>query len=439
MKSLLIGFQAVVVLIAVVLSPQLSFAQRQAVPGEFLIKFKTGAGGRLISGRLPHKFQVRKNMGGVKLVKNRLVGDNSINSSRQLESPCKAVRSQVRFCEPNYKIHAFGISPDDSKFRNLWGMNKIGAKTAWTKTVGSNNIVVAIIDTGIDYNHLDLAQNIWVNPFEIPDNDVDDDGNGYVDDIYGYDFVNRDGQPLDDNEHGTHLAGTIGAVGNNQIGVAGVNWNVKLMALKFLDEDGSGTIADAIEAINYVRQMKINGVNVRVANTSWGGAGYSAALKNAIARAGSAGILFAAAAGNEAENNDRVGSYPAGFRLANIVSVAASDRDDSLAYFSNYGRSVDIAAPGVSIVSTTPGNQYDSFSGTSMAAPHVAGAAALALSLKPNLSVSQLKSAILNNAYTDKRLENQISHNRRLDLKGIVKKLTAKAKKPKKKKSKTKR
>jgi subtilisin family serine protease len=210
--------------------------------------------------------------------------------------------------------------------------------------------MVGVIDTGIDYNHPDLAANVWTNPLEIPGNGIDDDGNGYVDDVHGYDFVNRDGDPMDDHGHGTHVAGTIAAVANNGIGVAGVSWHAKVMALKFLDAGGSGWVSDAVEALNYATDM-----GAKITNNSWGGGEYSTALRDAIAAANSAGAVFVAAAGNSANNNDATPFYPAGYEGPNVIAVAATDASDTLAVFSNFGRNtVQLGAPGVGIYSTVP-------------------------------------------------------------------------------------
>jgi len=295
----------------------------------------------------------------------------------------------VRVAEPDYEVHALGI-PNDPGFSQLWGLRNTGqtggtpradisATTAWDTTTGNGSVIVAVIDTGVDYNHPDLQANI-----------LRDGANKVV----GYDFANNDADPMDDNEHGTHCAGTIGAVGNNGTGVVGVCPSVKIMPMKFLAGDGSGSTSDAIKCIDWAREKRAN-----VMSNSWGGGGSSQLLLEAIQRAEAAGILFTAAAGNDGANNDTTASYPANYRdrCANVVSVAASDDNDSLADFSNYGsRSVDIAAPGVGILSTTPGGSYSTFSGTSMATPHVSGAAALILSQYPGLSLGQLKARLLN-------------------------------------------
>ncbi|MDY3556574.1 S8 family serine peptidase [Gemmata sp. JC717] len=301
----------------------------------------------------------------------------------------------VTVAAPDEFVRVDGV-PNDPTYGSLYGMTKIGAPAAWDVTTGNRNFVVAVIDSGVDYNHPDLAANIWTNAGEIPGNGIDDDGNGYVDDVHGWDFANNDNDPMDDNNHGTHVAGTIGAVGNNGIGVAGVNWAVQIMPLKFLGASGGGYTSNAIRALDYAVRM-----GAKVSNNSWGGGAYSTAMAAAIGRARDAGHIFVAAAGNEAKNIDTNPSYPASYIQSydNVVTVAATDSSDRLANFSNYGAgSVTLAAPGVGIYSTTPNNTYSSFSGTSMATPHVTGAIALYWSANPGLTyqqvISQLKSAV---------------------------------------------
>jgi subtilisin family serine protease len=290
--------------------------------------------------------------------------------------------------------------PNDSQYGQLWGMTAIDAPNAWNLGTGSRGVVVAVIDTGVDYNHVDLSANIWTNPGEIAGNGIDDDRNGFIDDVHGYDFANNDGNPMDDNGHGTHVSGTIAAVGNNASGVAGVNWSSSVMALKFLDANGSGSLSDAVRAINYATMMRTRyGVNVRVTSNSWGGGGYYSSLYTAIQNSNRADILFVAAAGNEGKNTDAAPSYPACYNCTNVISVAAVDSSNRLASFSNYGVvSVDLAAPGVSIYSTVPGNRYAYYSGTSMATPHVAGVAALAFAAAPSATMTQVRNAILQGA-----------------------------------------
>ncbi len=255
-------------------------------------------------------------------------------------------------------VRELQVEPDDQNAWMLWGLDNTGqtggtsdadidAPEAWAISTGSSSTVVAVIDSGVDYNHVDLAANIWTNPGEIARNGIDDDGNGFVDDVHGYDFYSDDGDPMDDNGHGTHCSGTIAGVGNNGIGVAGVNWSSSIMALKFLSAGGSGYTSDAIRAVNYATMMRTTyNVNVRVTSNSWGGGGYSAAMDSAILASGSAGILFVAAAGNDSTNNDVSPHFPSNYDQASILSVAATDHNDALASFSNYGATtVHLGAP----------------------------------------------------------------------------------------------
>lgn len=314
-------------------------------------------------------------------------------------------------------VRQFQLTPNDPGTGQLYSMTKINASSAWNLTTGSKSVVVGVIDTGIDYNHPDLAANVWKNPGEIAGNGIDDDGNGFVDDVYGFNFVSNTGNVMDDNGHGTHVSGTIAAVGNNSRGVVGVNWNTSVMALKFLDNTGSGYISNAILAVNYATMMKSRyGVNIKVLNNSWGGGGYSAALDSAIQASNNAGILFVAAAGNSGTNNDTTAQYPANFTSPNVISVAASDQNDQLASFSCYGAStVDLAAPGVSIYSTLPNNRYGIYSGTSMATPLVSGVAALAWAYKPNASVTDIRNALLNGVDHISSLSGKVASGGRLN------------------------
>ena len=308
----------------------------------------------------------------------------------------------VAAAQPNY-IYRLAQTPNDPSYGSLYGMTKIDAPTAWNTTTGSQSVVVADIDTGIRYTHEDLAANAWRNPGEIPGNGVDDDGDGFVDDYYGYDFFSNDGDPLDENGHGTHTAGTIGAVGNNAKGVVGVNWNVSLMAIKIYDAAGNSTSSILINAYNYVRLMKTRGVNIRATNNSYGdcaeACGYDQATKDAIDALGNADVLQVFAAGNNGHNIEPAPFYPASYTTPSILAVAASDSADNRASFSNYGAlSVDLAAPGVSVLSTyrNSDTSYASLSGTSMATPHTTGAAALLAAANPNLSAASLKATLMN-------------------------------------------
>lgn len=316
----------------------------------------------------------------------------------------------ISFAEPNYQVST-SFTPNDPLYEQLYGLNNtsqtggttdadIDAPEAWDTTTGSGDVIVGIIDTGIDYTHEDLTANMWMNPLEASGTaGVDDDGNGIVDDIFGATWTDgtgapTSGDPMDDNAtvyHGTHTAGTVGAVGNNGIGVAGAAHTVQLMALKFLDSSGGGWTADAVSAVEYAIA---NGAHLT--SNSWGGGGFSSALENAIIAAEAAGQLFIAAAGNSGLDNDTFPHYPSSYTVDNIISVAASDHNDSKASFSNWGyTSVDVAAPGVSILSTAAGDAYQQLSGTSMATPHVSGVAALVYDLHPTWTPAEVKNQIL--------------------------------------------
>ncbi len=312
-----------------------------------------------------------------------------------------AADPRVAYVEPNRIWHA-DVVPDDPLFGEQWALLNTGqaggttgadieAVPAWDLFTGVQDLRVGIIDSGIDLTHPDLVDNLWTNPGEIPGNGVDDDGNGYVDDVHGYDFANHDPDPNDDFGHGTHVAGILAARTGNGIGIAGVAWRAQLVAIKFLDSSGRGTTSAAIEAIEYASTL-----GLRLTSNSWGGSVPSGALEAAIAAAGAAGQVFVAAAGNRAADNDAAPEYPSSYDLPNIVAVAATGADDRLAPFSNYGlQSVDIAAPGVAILSCLPGGAYGRLSGTSMATPMVAGALALLIGRSPQLSPVQAIDVLL--------------------------------------------
>jgi len=297
-------------------------------------------------------------------------------------------------------------TPNDPSYPLLWGLNNTGqtggtpdadidAPEAWDIQTGNPNTVIGVIDTGVDYNHPDLVDNIWTNPGEIGGDGIDNDNNGYIDDVRGWDFAYNDNDPMDVHGHGTHVSGTIAAKGNNSVGVTGVAWNAKIMPLKFLNDIGSGRTSNAILALNYATA---NGI--KITNNSWGGGPDSQGLRDAINSAGQQGALFIAAAGNGSQNTDITPLYPASYNLSNIISVASTDHNDALSIFnnggSNYGlTSVDLGAPGSDIYSTTPGGTYGYKSGTSMASPHVAGGAALVWSQNPNWTAQQVKNRLL--------------------------------------------
>jgi subtilisin family serine protease len=318
----------------------------------------------------------------------------------------------VEYAEPDFLYQASG-TPSDYDSTLLWGMAKIDVADAWQETTGSASVIVAVIDTGIDATHPDLTSNVWTNPGELL-NGVDDDGDGFVDDRHGWNFVNGTADPVDDVGHGTHVSGTIGAVGGNG-GIVGISPKVTIMPLKTIGPDG-GSASDAVKAIAFARTH-----GARIINASWGGRGYSNALKQAISNAGAAGVLFVAAAGNgDAAGNgldaDRSPTFPAAFGLPSIIAVAASDKHDHLASFSNYGlTSIDLAAPGVGITSTIPGSLYARYDGTSMAAPHVSGAAALLLAAEPGLGMRELRAALIDSALPIPALSGRLASGGRLD------------------------
>jgi subtilisin family serine protease len=362
------------------------------VPGEILIKFRPGALATERAG-------VRANLGASTRRRFRSGAEHwklppGLSTEKALERLAR--NPFVQYAEPNYIVQAERL-PDDPRFAEQFALQNTGqtggvpgadidAPAAWSVGIGSRAVVVGIIDSGIDYTHPDLAANVYVNPGEIPGNGIDDEGNGFIDDLHGWDFVNDDADPYDDNGHGTHVGGIIGAVGDNDLGVVGVNWRVSLMALKFLRADGLGQTSDAIAALDYA---SFNGA--RVTNNSWGGGGQSQALQDAIAAAGSDGVLFVAAAGNNAFDNDRVPLYPSSYDLPNVIAVAATDDRDRLASYSNWGRTtVLLGAPGTAVLSSIPGGFYEPKSGTSMAAPFVTGAVALLESLEPGLEVDAI-------------------------------------------------
>ena len=304
----------------------------------------------------------------------------------------------VEYATPDvaYRVQA---TPDDPLYGDQWGPERIGAPAAWDRATGSPSTVVAVLDSGIALSHPDLAANIWTNSGEIAGNSIDDDNNGYVDDLHAWNFVSNTNDPSDDFGHGTHVAGTIGALGNNGLGVAGVNWSTSLMPLKICDGDGSCYLDKEISALQYAVD---NGA--KVANASFGGTyGGWQPEQDAIEAAGDAGLLYVAAAGNSANNNDATATYPASYPLDNLISVAAMTASDTLAYFSNFGASsVHLGAPGYDIQSTLPTSGplssptgYGALSGTSMAAPHVTGAAALLWSLHPSWTMQQVRTRLL--------------------------------------------
>ena len=380
-------------------------------PPEILVKFKSGVSRetieRLTSQRHDRIEDRIESISGLEAIDDLDNADaaTSANEYRQL--------AEVEYAEPNFEISLeefpsgplVPILPRDPQFNNQWALANSGqrggkqgadisATLAWAMTTGSEKVVVAVLDSGVDYTHEDLMKNMWMRPETM--SPYQDSELGTIDDLNGYNAVDSASDPMDENGHGTHCAGIIGAEGENNLGIAGVNWKVQIMPLKFMNAGGFGTTKDAIEAINYVIDRKKAGVNVRVISASWGSTQYSRALEEAIRKAYENDILFVAAAGNSTVNNDRSPHYPSSYNVPNVVSVAALDRHDSLASFSNWGvKSVAVAAPGVDILSTWLGDAYEEKSGTSMATPVVSGVAALVLSQHPQMSVDDLRKRLL--------------------------------------------
>ncbi len=403
------------------------------VPGEALVRFKSG---RAFEGSayLPVPTELaQQKIDGIQgaaateqiLVQvDRFGGSDLVDGLRIAHAAdtgkviaALRARDDVEYAEPNYIRHAIK-TPNDPSFSSLYGMTNIAAPQAWDITQGSSNVVVGVIDEGIDITHPDLAANIWTNP-------APGSISGISGDLHGYDFINNSGT-IPAEQHATHVAGTIGAVGNNGVGVVGVNWQVRLMSLRFIDQTtGSGSSSDAIRAYNYAKQMRdlfassggASGANIRALNASYGGGGFSKAEQDALTALGASGILFAAAAGNDGRNTDSAPNYPSGYNLTNMISVAATTQPDTLAGFSNFGaKSVLMGAPGLSILSTLPGNQYGTFSGTSMATPHVAGAAALVCAANPNVNVNQLHALLAFNGDVIPALQGTTLTGRRLNV-----------------------
>ena len=343
----------------------------------------------------------KKGLSGMQVVKLEQ-GQNIEDAIAEYES-----NPDVLYAVPNYKINLF-TTPNDPSFSQQWALSLISAPQAWGKTTGSNMVVIAVLDTGIDYNHPDLAANIWTNTKEVTGNTLDDDNNGYIDDARGWNFVDKNNNPMDTNGHGTACAGIAGAIGNNNLGIAGVDWNVRVLPLKVIGSQGYGYESDAIDAILYANQ-----VGADVISISWGGNGFDQALKDAI---DASPALVVCAAGNSGQNNDNSPVYPASYASANIISVAASDQNDNLASFSNYGTvSVDIAAPGVDIYSTKPGSLYGTVSGTSMAVPYVAGVAGLIKAEHPDWTATQIKDNILTNTDQKPSLSDKVKTGGRIN------------------------
>lgn len=419
-------------------------ADYDMVPNEILVKFKTGTdaskkeavlvrlGGKVKEKILTKMMEKLGEKDGIELISIPGKVADAVLEAKNLPD--------VEYAEPNY-IYQHDATSNDTYFANgsLWGMsgtsttpaNQYGshAASAWASGhTGLSSVIVGVIDEGIMNTHSELAANCWVNPYD-PVDGIDNDGNGYVDDKWGWDFDGNNNTTFDgtQDDHATHVAGTIGAVGGNGAGVAGVCWSVKMISCKFLGRNG-GTTANAILAVDYITDLKTrHGLNIVATNNSWGGGGFSQALKDAIDRANAADILFVAAAGNNGTNNDATASYPSNYTSANVIAVAAITSTGTLASFSQYGATtVDLGAPGQAIYSTVPVSQkgkvvsgYASYSGTSMATPHVTGAAALYASTHSGATAAQIKSAILGSTVATGSLTGKCVTGGRLNVSGF--------------------
>lgn len=379
-------------------------------PTSILVKFRPTASGAqvqtaltIINGRMIKTWSLVPGLMHVALPPGVSVG--GALAALQFHGAAAGV---VEFAEPDY-LYRIGATPNDTYYGLLWGLNNTGqtvnndpgtagadidANLAWDVTTGASTVIVGMADSGIRRTHEDLGANIWTNPGEIAGNNIDDDGNGYKDDTWGWDFWNNDRDPTDDNGHGTHTAGTVGAVGNNGKGITGVCWNVRMIALKIGSRTGSVSVSAGISAINYCVNK-----GVKVSNHSWGGTSYSSSFDSAVTNARNAGHMLICAAGNSSRNNDSTAFYPASYSQDNIIAVASTDNDDNLSSFSNYGATrVDLGAPGSNIASTyinrNSNNSYAYLSGTSMAAPHVTGVAALVWSVNPGWTYAQVRDKV---------------------------------------------
>jgi subtilisin family serine protease len=407
---------------------EIALAEGRPGRAEVLVKFKSGVSFETIE-EITTRLHDR--------VEDRIESDPGLEAIDDLDNadPTEVAivyssLPEVEYAEPNYEISLDTTSyalvrPTDPRFEDQWALANSGqrggkegadisAMQAWGTTTGSDKVVVAVLDSGVDYTHEDLAPNMWTRPANIVpyhDNEL-----GTIEDENGFNAIDNSSDPMDENGHGTHCAGIIGAEGSNDIGISGVNWKVRIMPLKFMNAGGFGTTKDAIEAINYVIDRKKAGVNVRIISASWGSTQRSRALEEVIRKAYENDILFVAASGNSSTNNDRNPHFPSSYNVPNVISVAALDRNDQLASFSNYGaKSVAIAAPGVDILSTWLGNAYEEKSGTSMATPVVAGVAALIVAEHPRISVDDLRKKLLASVDRLPELKGKIATGGRID------------------------
>ncbi|MBT4790639.1 MAG: S8 family serine peptidase [Halobacteriovoraceae bacterium] len=441
---------ALVFMLAVIL-PFYAHAKRtykniNAIADEVIVKIKPAAVKDFKSQKSLNGFTVNSEL-------NLLAGTFAVLKINKKISVTQALtslnkNSMVEYAEPNYSYKAIGNKGTyDPQYSKLWGLENTGrneplpppppalgtvsnkgikgvdinAIKAWQLSKGSKAVVIAVIDSGIDYNHPDLQSNMWVNQSEANGTEgIDDDGNGFIDDIHGYDFANNDGDPMDGNGHGTHCSGTIAAEHDNGIGIAGVMDKVSLMGIKFLTDKGAGTSAAALAAIDYATRMKVD-----IMSNSWGGGDYSQALKDVIVTANKAGIIFTASAGNSADNNDYVPHYPSSYDVDNVISVGAHNISDELASFSCYGKtSVHILAPGRNILSTIPNNSYAVYSGTSMATPYVTGAVGLYLALNGKTDPKTLRDDLMNSSVYGEQYGRKTLSGGRLDAYNFLAQIT---------------
>jgi subtilisin family serine protease len=398
------------------------------VPSRLLVRFKNGTSSEIksaihqsVSARVLRELPLVNGLQIVQLDQGKSLSE-MLNYYRR--------NPNVLYAEPDYIVHAFD-TPNDPQFSSQWNLQNTGqnggtvgadihATLAWNLSTGSSNVVVGVIDTGLDYNHQDLAANVWSAPASFSTANENGTTVQCAPGSHGFNMVANICDPMDDNGHGTHVSGTIGAVGNNSIGVSGINWQVQLLPCKFLDSTGTGDVGNAIACLGLMKQLKDSGVNLVVTNNSWGGVDASQALYDAVEAAMQDGMLFVAAAGNDFSDNDEFPEYPASFYLPNVISVAASDRNDNLATFSNTGkRTVHLAAPGRDILSTLPGNSYGLDTGTSMATPHVTGVVALLKAQNPSLDWRAIKNSILGGGDTIASAQPTIT-GKRLDANGAM-------------------
>lgn len=364
---------------------------------EYIVKFKKGSGefNRAVHERVLGAAKVTRNHAPGSLVLVEIKQKSKQEAARALSDLMK--NPEIQYVVENIKLKAFDL-PNDPEISKQWSVGKVSAEKAWKLGVGSRDVIVAVIDTGVDLKHSDIKDNLWINKKEIPGNGKDDDQNGFVDDVHGYDFFAKDSEPQDETGaqnpgHGTHCSGIVGAVGDNGKGISGMSQRVSIMALRFLGADGSGDLMSAVEAIDYAIA---NGA--QIISASWGAsvsASQAQPITEAISRANDKNILFVAAAANDGKNNDRYDVYPANTPLPNVITVAASGNTDSKPSWSNYGKAkVSLASPGEDIYSTLPLEHYGNLSGTSMATPLVSGLAALVLSHNPDLNPVQMKALL---------------------------------------------